>query len=316
MQATAIQVQSREKKKRKILHHLSCWAMGGIPILGFLLFGLAPMVISFYMSFTDLHRYDFSAATWAGLSNYGFIFKDPLFWRSILNTVYSCLTIPIQMILGLLIATVLVKDIKGMKFFRALYFIPYICSSVAVTLMFQWLFDSELGIVNSLLSGIGIPKQEFLLNEAQFMPVMIIMMTWAGTGYYIILYQAALTNINKAMLEAAELDGAGAVRRFFSITIPAVSPTTFYLVIMGVIGGLQNFTWFQVICSGLGDGYKYGPDNAGLTIVYYLYDKGFDNIVTYGMGIASAAAWVLVLFILALTALNFFGSKKWVHYDD
>ena len=94
--------------------------MGGIPILGFLLFGLAPMVISFYMSFTDLHRYDFSAATWAGLSNYGFIFKDPLFWRSILNTVYSCLTIPIQMRLGLLIATVLVKDIKGISciFFR------------------------------------------------------------------------------------------------------------------------------------------------------------------------------------------------------
>lgn len=316
MQATIMQTQSAGRKKRKIKHNLSCWAMAGIPILGFLLFGLAPMAISFFMSFTDLHRYDLSSATWTGFSNYVFIFKDPLFWKSIVNTLYACLTIPIQMILGLLIANVLVKDIKGKKFFRALFFIPYICSSVAVALMFQWLFDSELGIINTILSGMGIPKQEFLLSEKQFMPVMLIMMTWAGTGYYVILYQAALTNINKSMLEAAELDGAGAVRRFFSITIPAVSPTTFYLVIMGIIGGLQNFTWFQVICSGLGDGYKYGPGNAGLTIVYYLYDKGFDNIVTYGMGIASAAAWVLVIFILILTALNFFVSKKWVHYDD
>lgn len=304
------------KTKRKILHNVSCWAMAGLPILGFAIFGLVPMVISFGLSFTDLHRYDFSAATWAGFKNFGFIFSDPLFWKSILNTVYSCLTIPIQMILGLLIANVLVKDVKAKGFFRALYFIPYICSTVAVTLMFQWIFDGELGIVNAMLSAVGIEKQAFLLDAGQFMPVMIIMMTWSGTGYYIILYQAALTNINKSTLEAAELDGAGPVRKFFSITLPAVSPTTFYLVIMGIIGGLQNFTWFQVICSGLGQGMKFGPGDMGVTIVYYLYDKGFTNIVTYGMGIASAAAWILVLIIVGLTALNFLGQKKWVHYDD
>lgn len=303
------------KKKRKIMHNLSCWAMCGLPLLGFVLFSLIPMVISLGLSFTELHRYDFTAATWTGLSNFAFVLKDSLFWRAVLNTVYACLAIPIEMFLGLLIANVLVKDIKGKGFFRALFFVPYICSSVAVTLMFRWIFDAELGIVNTWLANMGIAKQGFFLEESQFMPCMLVMLVWSGTGYYILLYQAALTNVNKSVLEAAELDGAGAVRRFIHVTIPAISPTTFYMVVMGVIGGLQTFTPFQIICSAMRAGYKFGPGDAGITIVYYLYDKGFGNIFVYGMGIASAAAWTLVVVIMLLTMLNFKVSKKWVNYD-
>ena len=161
---------SNKHLKRKIVHNVTCWGMACLPIIGFLIFGFAPLVISFYLSFTDLHRYDFSAATFNGLSNYAFVLKDPLFWRSILNTLYACLAIPIEMFLGLLIANVMVKDIKCKGFFRALYFAPYICSSVAVTLMFQWLFDTELGVINAVLSQMGIAKQEFFYSETQFMP--------------------------------------------------------------------------------------------------------------------------------------------------
>ena len=303
------------KKKKKLLHNLSCWAMGGLPILGFMLFGLIPIVISFGLSFTELHRYNFSTATWTGFSNFGFIFSDPLFWRAIGNTLYYLLAIPLEMFLGLLIANVLVKDIKGKGIIRALFLVPYFCSSVAVTLIFQWMFDTELGIVNSVLARMGIPKQGFFWDANQFMPCMIIMSIWSGTGYYILLYQAALTNVNKAVLEAAELDGAGPVRRFIHVTLPAISPTSFYMIVMGLIGGLQAFSHFQIIGSAMGSGMKFGPDNAGITIVYYLYDKGFANIITYGIGIASSAAWVLAIFIMLLTALNFKLSKKWVNYD-
>lgn len=289
--------------------------MGGLPFLGFILFGLIPMVISLGLCFTDLHRYDFTAATWAGFRNFGTVFSDPLFWRAILNTLYYLLIIPIEMILGLLIANVLVKDIKCKGFFRALYFVPYICSSVAVTLMFQWMFDTDSGIINSIFANMGIPKQGFFWDPGWFMPCMIIMGAWSGTGYYILLFQAALTNVNQSVLEAAELDGANAVQKFIHVTVPAISPTTFYLVVMGIIGGLQAFTPFQVIGGAMGSGMKFGPDNAGITIVYYLYDKAFDNIISYGMGIAAAAAWILAIIIMLLTFFNFKFSKKWVSYE-
>lgn len=303
------------KKKRKILHNLSCWAMCGLPVLGVMIFAFVPILISAYLSFTELHRFDFTAATWAGFSNFVYVFKDPLFWRAILNTLYACLAIPIEMFLGLLIASVLVKDIKGKGFFRALFFVPYICSAAAVTLIFRWIFDTDLGIVNSWLANMGIPKQGFFLDEFWFMPCMLIMMIWGGTGYYVLLYQAALTNVNKSALEAAELDGANAVQKFIHVTLPAISPTTFYMVVMGCIGGLQSFSAFQIICSAMGAGMKFGPNNAGITIVYYLYDRGFNNIFSHGMGIASAAAWILAVFILLLTVFNFKFSKKWVNYD-
>ena len=147
--------------------------------------------------------------------------------------------------------------------------------------------------------------------------MVMVVMVWTGTGFYIILYQAALTSVNQSTLEAADIDGASQFRKIRSIIIPAVSPTTFYLLIMGVIGGLQNFVWYQIICDPLkNSGLGYGPDDYGITVVYYLY--------TYSMGAsgeqikagpAGAAAIVLSLFILALTVFNFKMSDRWVHYD-
>lgn len=292
--------------------------MGGIPIIGFLLFGLAPMLISAYLGFTELHGFDFHDARFIGIANYRKIFADPLFYKAIANTLYALLSLPVQMLLGLGIAGILSREgIRGKKFFRSLFFIPFVCSTVAVTLVFKWMFDGEFGIINQIISMAGGKKINFLLNPKLFMPVMLLLMTWAGTGYYIIIFQAALTGVNKSVTEAAEIDGAGAVRRFFSVTVPLISPTTFYLLVMGIIGGLQNFTWFQVMCGGMsGAGFQYGPDNAGITIVFYLYQQAFGNIITDGMGIASATAWVLVIAVLLLTAANFALSKKWVHYDD
>ena len=132
------------------------------------------------------------------------------------------------------------------------------------------------------------------------------------------MFQAALTSVNPALFDAAEIDGAGPIRRFFAITVPTVSPTTFYLLVMGVIGGLQSFTWFQIICDPIASsGYGWGPNDSGITIVYYVYNKAFATSTgAVQGGVAAAAAWVLAFGILLLTVLNFKLSKYWVHYDD
>lgn len=300
---------------KRLKHDLPLWAMAGIPVLGYVLFGLIPTVISLFMSFSDLHAFDFTVMQFTGFKNYMTLFTDRTFGQAIVNTLISCLTVPIMMIGGLLIAAVLNKNLKGAKVFRALFFVPYICSTVAVAQIFKWLFNGEMGIINQIIALCGGQKVNFLTDSRYFMPVVMLMMTWSGMGYYIILYQAALTSINKSVLEAAELDGAGAIRKFISVVVPSISPTTFYLLVMGIIGGLQTFTWFQVVCQDLPN-MVFGPDNRGVTIVYYLYYCGFQNIFSDGLGLASAIAWVLVVFVLGLTVINFKLSKKWVHYND
>ena len=300
--------------RQRIKNDLSCYLMGGLPILGFLIFSLIPLVISLYLSFTSLSTLNFHSAVFNGFDNFVTLFTDPLFGKAVLNTLYAMLSVPLSMALGLLIAQVLTRELRGRYVFRTLFFIPYICSTVAVALVFKWMFDAEYGIINQLLGT----HVSFLLDENWFMPIMILLTTWSGTGYYIILFQAALSNVNPALLDAAKIDGAGSVRRFFSITLPVISPTTFYLLVMGIIGGLQSFTWFQVICDPIyASGYGWGPGDAGITIVYYVYNKAFaTGTGAVQGGVAALAAWVLALGILLLTVLNFKLSKYWVHYDD
>ena len=305
------------KSKNKSKDYLSSYLMVAPPIVGFLIFGFAPLVISLCLRFTELHSYHFADAIFIGIRNFKEVFQDPLFGRAVGNTLYACLSIFVQMALGMFIASILTaKGIHGKKFFRSLFFVPYVCSIVSASIMWKWMFNSEFGIINGIISALGGKKISFLFEEAWFMPIMIIMISWSGTGYYIILCQAALTGVNQSTLEAAAIDGAGAVRKFFNVTLPSISPTIFYLLVMGVIGGLQQFTWFQVVCSGYGGGVNFGPNNAGITIVFYLYNLAFDEIFIEGMGKASAVAFILFIGIVLLTAVNFRLSKKWVHYED
>ena len=310
-----MQLAQTRRTHKRLRNNVSCYLMGGLPVLGFAIFGLAPLLISFYLSFTQLKTLNFVSATFCGLENFKTLFSDRLFGKAILNTLYAMLSVPLSMAVGLMIAQILTQAaLKGKRFFRTLFFIPYICSTVAVTLVFKWMFDAQFGVINALF-GTNI---NFLLNRYWFMPVMILLSVWTGTGYYIILFQAALTGVDPALTEAAKIDGAGPVKRFFSIVLPSISATTFYLLVMGVIGGLQTFVWFQIICDPLQAGGRgWGPNNNGITIVYYVYNNAFatNNGAVRG-GLASAAAWVLALGILLLTVLNFKLSKYWVHYND
>lgn len=300
------------KKKKGINKNLSGWLMAAWPLLGFILFGFIPMLLSIILSFTELKSYRIEEAVFNGVENFKFIFNDPNFKKAVLNTLFYCLSIPISLILGLLIAMLINQKIKGKKFFRSIFFIPYVCSIVAVSIMWKWMFNSEFGIINNILSWFKIAPLNWLNDPILFRIAVLIITVWGGTGFNIILYQAALASIDPSFYEAAEIEGAGMFTKFFKITLPAISPTTFYMVIMGVIGGLQAFTQMHVMVPAG----EIGPDGAALTIVFYLYNMAFEGVTSYGFGLSAAVSLILAIGIIIITFFNFKVSRKWVHYDN
>lgn len=317
---TTINTKKLEIKKNKtdFKRVWSCYVMGCIPFLGMLIFTMLPMLISGYLSFTELHTRNFLDAEWIGFENYITLFKDPLFWKAILNTLYSLLSVPINLFVGLLVAMAMsAKRVYGKKVVRVIFFIPFLCSSSVVASTFQMLFDAEFGAVNTILASLGLPQSQFFRDEKLFMPLMFILFAWEKMGYYALLFFAALVGVQKTVTEAAEMDGANSVQIFFKITLPLISPTTFYLFTTGIITGLQVFAEFQIIAGGLSGvfGTPWGPNNAGVTVVYYLYISSFQLNFTYGLGYGSAMAWILAIVVVILTVLNFKFSKKWVSYD-
>src|SRR5690554_1318519 len=249
------------EKKKPIIHkaNKSKWGLGLaiIPLVGYAIFGLLPLVLSVVISLFDLNGYRFEGMTFVGFNNFSSVISDPLFFKSIGNTLYAMVSIPLTIVISLLIATVLMNpNIKGKGIFRIIFFIPYVCSVVAVSIMWRWILDGEYGTINHLLSLINIKGPDWLGDSRSFMPAMIVMSIWSGLGFNVILFSAALTNVDHALYEAAEIDGAGTIRKFFSITLPAISPVTFYILVISVIGGLQDFARFQIMAPGG------GPDNA------------------------------------------------------
>ncbi len=295
-----------KKKKHADREGLTGFCLAFIPVLGFCLFGLIPMILAIGMAFMNIRGYSFEGATFVGFGNFKDVLNDSLFWKSIGNTLYMSVSAFINIVLALIVAFLLTKKIKGKKIFRTIYFIPYVCSVVAVTLMWMWIFNNRYGAVNMLIRHFGGEPVNWLNDSKWFKPILILMGVWSGTGYGIILYGAALTNVNSSLYEAAKVDGANSFKSFMHITVPAISPTTFYLLITGIIGALQEFARPQII-SATG-----GPDNTGVTVVFYLYRRAFEY---FEMGPASATAWLLAIFILILTVINFAVSKLWVNYD-
>ncbi len=309
------------RKKRKRFTREDAWglSLASLPIIGFLVFGVVPLIFSLYMSFcsTDgflienMHPLDGNI-----FGNYAAVVNDPLFWKAVLNTLYSLVSLPLTMVLSLVLSVLLANKLVRMrKLFRTLFFLPYVCSIVALTTMWRTvMLNADYGVLNAFLGLFGIQGPAWLTDSAWFMPAMIVMGVWSGMGFQIVLFSAALTNVNESVYEAAALDGANAFQKFFRITLPAISPTTFYVLVTGLISGLQEFTRFQAI-NGVSSNLisPTGPDNAGLTIVFYLYNYGFNN--TTGMGIAAATSWLLCIVIAVITVLNFKLSNRWVHYD-
>jgi multiple sugar transport system permease protein len=280
-----------------------------VPVLRFVVFGFVPLVLGLLMAFLPMkNTFNIMDGLNAGftLDNFKAVFGDKTFWNSIINTFYLALAWPISMLIALLVSILLTKNIKGKPFFRTVYFIPFVCSLVAVTLMWNVILDYNYGVANNIIEWFSGTRINWRGDAKWYRFGLICMTVWSTTGYKIIILTAALTSVNKSLYEAASLDGANAPQKVWHVTLPAISPTVFYLFVTGLIDVLQEFTRSQVWDKAG------GPNGTGITMVFYLYREGFLYV---NMGTASAVAWILSIFILIITLLNFALSKKWVKYD-
>ena len=291
-------VQSRENRNGYLF--VMPW------ILGFFLFTLLPMVFSAILSLCEWDIVTgLSTIEFVGLENFTSMFKDPKFWQSLKVTFKFCLiTIPCYQIASLFVAFLLAMDIKGMKIFRVVYFLPSIIPTIAATMIWTRIFAQD-GILNKSLSVIGIKGPAWLTDRNTALYALMIMGLW-GVGNTIIIYLSGLQGVSEELKEAARVDGAKGWQIFFKITVPMISPTIFFNVVMAVIGSFQYFTQAYVMTEG-------GPMQSTLFYNLYLYQKAYKE---YQMGYASAMAWVMFIIIMLFTMLVIKSSSFWVYYQN
>jgi multiple sugar transport system permease protein len=272
-------------------------------VFGFIVFLAGPIVASFVISLTN---YDIiSSPHWIGFDNYTALTQDDLFWQSLTVTVKAALIgLPIGLILSLGLAMLLNQPIKGLAFWRTLYYLPSVLSGAAVAVLWLWLLNPEFGILNVILRHMGLPAPDWLGDTTTALPSLIVVSLW-GIGGTTIIYLAGLQGIPTELYEAAQIDGAGAWQRFYRVTLPMLSPVILFNLILALINQFQWFTEPFVMTQG-------GPENSTLTYMLYVYQNAF---IYFKMGYASAMAWVFFVLVLVLTALVFRSSPMWVHYE-
>lgn len=272
-------------------------------LIGFVGFLLGPMIASVYISLTEWDS--FTPAEFVGLDNYRqALTEDPVFWKALGNTFYYALiSVPLGLAIGVWLANLLNKKVRGRKFFRTMIYLPTLVPLVATAMVFKMVLAPS-GPLNDALSVLGIQGPNWLLDPNWVKPALIVLSAW-GAGGATVLLLSAMNGIPREFYEAAEIDGAGPVRQFWSITFPQITPIIFFNLIMGLIGAFQIFSQVYILTSG-------GPDNASMTIVPLLFRSAFSF---YHFGYASAIAWLLFLVIIAFTVIAFRTSKKWVFYE-
>ena len=282
-----------------------------LPVIGLLIFTGIPLVFSLILSFGHLNTFDITNITFVGFDNYANIFtQDTTFWKSVgWSFLYAVGTSVLQTALALLIAFLLSKIKVGQAGIRIILFIPYVCSIVAISYVWQLLLDKNYGVFNDILTKMGLDPVNFLQDDRFSMLMMILMSVWAGLGYGTILYSAALSGVDKSLYEAADVFGSNGRQKFFRITWQSISPTTFYLLVMGMISNMQAFANFQIMKPSFnGEQIE--------TMVYHVWWAAFDKTTEYGMGYASAVGWITGLLIIIFTIVMFRLQKKWVHYES
>lgn len=274
-------------------------------LAGFLVFTLLPVVAALLISFTswDLLR----PPRWIWFENYARMFNDALFHKVLGNTLLYVLgTVPVQMVLALLIALALNQKIPGQVFFRTAFFMPVVASTVAVALVWRWIYHADFGLLNSFLYAVGVTDPPSWLSSTRWaLPAVIIMSVWQQIGFSMVLFLAGLQGVPQTLYEAARIDGAGTWARLRFITLPLLSSTTFFVLVIGIINSFQVFDQALVMTNG-------GPANATNTIVFNIYRYGFQF---FQMGYAAAMAWVLFAIIFVVTIVQFRYQRNWVHYD-
>jgi multiple sugar transport system permease protein len=272
-------------------------------LIGFLVFTVGPIIASFVISLFDT---DFlTHSSFVGFQWYLAAVQDALVEKALINTAYFTFTVvPLSNILALSIAVLLSQGVKGQGIWRTVYYLPSVVSGVAVALLWRWIYHPDLGLINSFLMDLGIQGPRWLYSENWAMPALIIMATWSAGGAMLI-YLAGLRSIPTQLYEAASIDGAGPFRKFFSVTVPLLTPTIFFNVVINIIASWQVFTQSYIMTQG-------GPNNATLTMVLYIFRIGFQE---FYFGYAAAIAWLLFAAILIFVLLAIRSSASWVHYE-
>jgi multiple sugar transport system permease protein len=291
---------SRMARREALLFYLciSPW------LLGFLLFTLGPVLASLAISFT---RWDLlSPATPVGLRNYGRMLDDPLFWQSLNVTLrFTLLYVPTELVGGLLLALLMNQaGVRGIRGVRTIYYLPSVISGVAFVVVWMWLFHPEAGLINATLALFGVTGPRWLADPRTALYALWMMSLW-GLGRTALIFLAGLKGVPKELYEAAAMDGAGRVQAFFAVTLPMLTPTIFFNLVLSIIATFQTFTSAFVATNG-------GPLDSTLFYVLYLYRMAFQN---FAMGYAAALAWILFLIILGLTLLVVRSGQWWVYYE-
>ncbi|WP_405071781.1 sugar ABC transporter permease [Kribbella sp. NBC_01510] len=272
-------------------------------IIGFVVFLLGPMLASVYISLTDWDS--FTPPKWVGLQNYTrLLTDDSVFWKALWNTFYyAAISVPLGLGIGLWLANLLNKQVRARKVFRTLIYLPTLVPLVATAMIFKMVLAPS-GPLNDVLGWAGIPGPSWLLESVWVKPALILLSVW-GAGGATVLLLAAMKGIPRELYEAAEVDGAGPVRQFWSITVPQLTPIIFFNLVMGLIGAFQVFSQVYILTKG-------GPNNASQMMVPLLFDEAFSF---YHLGYASAISWLLFAVILVFTLLAFRTARRWVFYE-
>ncbi|KQM17966.1 ABC transporter substrate-binding protein [Plantibacter sp. Leaf171] len=272
--------------------------------IGLALFTVVPIIASLVISLNNWPM--LGSPTFVGFDNYAALFADPIFRTVILNTtLFVVLYVPLNLIVSMGLAAWLSPKIKHRQIFRVLFFIPTVTPIVANAVIWRMIYQPDGLIDATMQSSIGVSAPNFLADEHWAMLAIVAMSVWQGFGYNMLIFSAALDSVPESQLEAAELDGAGAWTSFWRIKFPMISPSIFFAAMMTLITAFQVFAQPFILTKG-------GPGSSTTTLVQFIYNQGF---VFQQLGVASAAAWVLFIIILAITAVQFLGQKKWVHYE-
>lgn len=274
-------------------------------VIGLLVFRLLPIAAAFAASFT--HWNVFSPPQWAGLANYAEILKSSDFWEVLRNTgVFALMFVPGTMIVGLALALLVHQRLSGATFFRGLFFMPYITSIVAIALVWRWIFATQYGVLNFILDAwFGVRSLPSWLGDARFaLGSVAIVYVWQSAGFQMLLFLAGLQNLDVTQEEAARTDGASRWQVLRHVTLPLLSPTTFFVLVISLINSSKTFQITYSLTGG-------GPQLSSTTLAFYIYQNAF---VFFRMGLASSLAYALFLFLGAITAVNFWFRKRWVTY--
>lgn len=267
-------------------------------------FWIYPILRSMLLSLTD---WDYMSPSYSfvGLSNYVALFKDTRFYSALWNTfVFGIGTVIPTIIGGMILALLLQKAFRGDGIFKFILFSPWITPTVAISIVWTWIYEPDVGIANHVLKFFHLPALQWINSSSTAMLAVIIVTVWKSLGYTMIFYITALEKVPKELYEANALDGANSWQRFRDVTLPCISPTTFFLVIITMVNSLQAYDQIQILTQG-------GPSGSTRTLLYMYYQLGFEE---FNMGQATAVAMILILITVMLSLIQFVVSKKWVHY--